>query len=238
MQDSNKDRRELLMMKQDPEKYEDNCFRAAKEKYAKPVTKADDFFYCFKWVLLLVGVAAVLVIFVVLQAKNVGTEDLRVVLVSCDHPFAEYEKPLKEILEKHCPDANSNGKADIGVQTVDLTTRGTGDEYDTAESEKLIGELQEATAQMLISDEEFYDYANSGSDDEGDFFVDLSGEFPEEVLFKGCGLRVGKLLKAPALPDNLIIYIRAELPGLNNTKQAEECRTRALEVIRAFNNGG
>ncbi len=238
MQDSNKDRRELLMMKQDPEKYEDNCFRAAKEKYAKPVTKADDFFYCFKWVLLLAGVAAVLVIFVVLQSKNVETEDLRVLLISCDHPFGEYEEPLKGILGKRCPDVNGNGKADIAVQTVDLTTRGTGDESDIAESEKLVDELRGADAQMVISDEEFYDYANSGSGDEGDFFVDLSGEFPEEVLFKGCGLRVGKLLKDSALPDNLIIYVRAELPGLNNTKQAEECRTRALEIIRAFNSGG
>lgn len=236
MQDSNKDRRELLMIKQDPDKFEDNCFRAAKEKYAKPFSKVDNFFYYFKWILLIGGIAAVLVIFMVMQTTSGEAEDIHVVLVSYDHPFGEYEEPLKGVLEKYCPDADGNGEVYVGVRTVDLTTRAKGNEYDIAESEKFADELRKGSAQMMISDEEFYDYAVSGDDGQS-VFVDLSDIFPEEVLFRGCGLRVGKLLKDAALPDNLIIYVRAALPEFNNSKQAEEFRTRALEVLRAFNGG-
>ncbi len=238
MEDSNKERRELLMMKQNPEGYEDNCFRAAKEKYMKPFSRVENFFYYFKWILIIGGVAAVLVIFMVIQAASREKEDLHVVLISYDHLFVEYEKPLKEVLEKYCSDIDGNGAVYVGVRTVDMTTRDMGSQYNIAESEKFFGELREESAQMMISDEEFYDYANAGSDDGENVFVDLSDIFPKEVLFKGCGLRAGMVFKDAAFPDDLIIYVRAALPEFNNSKGAEECRTRALEVIRAFNSGG
>lgn len=226
------------MMKQDPEKFEDNCFRAAKEKYMKPFSRVENFFYYFKWILLIGGISAALVVFLVIQTVSREKEDMHVVLISYDHMFAEYKNPLKEVLEKYCSDVDGNGEVYVGVQTIDLTTREMGTQYDIVEGEKFNGELRTDLTQMMISDEEFYDFANSGSDDGENVFVDLSGEFPEEMLYKGCGIRVGKVLKDASLPDNLIIYVCSALPGFNNSKQAEECRTQALEVIRALNSGG
>lgn len=238
MEDNNKDRRELAMLKQNSEGYEDsdNAFRAAKEKYMRPLTRLDNFFYYFKWILLIGAVAAVLVIFMVIQATSRETEDMRVVLVSYDHGFADYEDPLKNALEKVCADYNKDGEVYVLVRTVDLTTREFTDQYAVTESEKLSTEMRAGVAQMVISDEEFYDFANIGGNDYN-VFVELSGIFPEEALYKGYGVRVSSVLPGASLPDNLIIYVRAALPKFNNSQKAEGYRAEALEVLQALKKG-
>lgn len=224
------------MLKQSSEGYEDsgNAFRAAKEKYMRPLTRLDNFLYYFKWILLIGAVAAVLVIFIVIQAVDNESEDLRVVLMSYDHPFGEYEDQLRDVLTKNCADYNKDGEVNVMVRSIDLTTRDFTDEYVVTESEKFAVELRKEASQIIISDEEFYDYGNEGRAEGENAFVDLSGELPEEALYKGHGVRVSRLLPDAALPDNLIIYVRAALPDFNNSQKAEGYRAEALEVLRAL----
>ena len=235
MEDNNKDRRELARLKQDPDGYEDNgsVFRTAKEQYMRPLTRLDNFFYYSKWILLIGAVAAVMVIFMVIQSNTREAEDMRVVLVSYDHSLVDYEEPLKNALEKACPDYSKDGEAYVLVRTVDLTTREFTDQYAVTESEKLSSEMRAGVAQMVISDEEFYDFANIGSG-ENNVFVKLSGMFPEEALYKEYGVRADKLMPGALFPENLIIYVRAALPEFNNSKKAEGYRSEALEVLRAL----
>ena len=238
MEDNNKDRRELLLLKQNPEGYEDNVFRTAKEKYMRPLSRVENFFYYFKWILLIGGLAAVLAVFLVIQITSRDSEDMRVVLVSYDHAFSEYADSLKAALEGKCPDVNGDGKVYVEVCAVNLTTRSIGSQYEIAESEKLTIEVRRETSQIFISDEEFYDYGNEGAADGENVFVDLSGEFPQESLYKNCGVRVSKLLPNSGFSDDLIMYVRSALPNFNNSQTAAECRERALEVIRALKNSG
>lgn len=238
MEDNNKDRRELLLIKQNPEGYEDNAFREAKEKYMRPLTKADNFFYYFKWILLIGGLAAVLIVFMVFQTVNRESEDIRVMLISYDHVIAQYEEPLKNALEKVCPDNNGDGEIYAQLYPIDLTTRADGLQYDLAESEKLTGELRRPSSQMIVSDEEFYDYAISGADG-AELLVDFSGKFPEEMLaFDGRGIKASKLLPDAGLPDNIIIYVRSELSGFDDPKDGAQYRDLAEEVLLKLKNGG
>lgn len=237
MEDNNKDRRELLLIKQNPEGYEDNCFRAAKEKYMRPMSKVENFFYYFKWILLIGGAAAVLVVFMVHQTVSREREDIRVMLVSYEHALAQYEEPLKTALERYCPDTNGDGEIYAQLYPIDLTTREQGLQYDLAESEKLTSEIRRASSQMVISDEEFYEYAIKGESGV-DSLLDLSGKFPEEMLFKGRGIRAAKLLPYAGLPDNIIIYIRAALSNSNNSDKAAEYRAQAEDILLKLKNGG
>lgn len=238
MEDNNKERRELLLLKQNSEGYEDNVFRDAKEKYMRPLSRVENFFYYFKWILLIGGLAAVLVIFLVIQISSRDSEDMRVVLVSYDHSFTEYADSLKSAFEGKCPDVNGDGKVYVEIRSVNLTTRSLGSQYEIAESEKFTFESRRETSQIFISDEEFYGYGNKGSAEGENVFVDLSGEFPQELLYKNYGVRVSGLLPSLGFPDNLIIYVRSALSDFNNSQTAAECRERALEVIRSLKNGG
>ncbi len=235
MEDNNKERRELAMLKQNSEGYEDNVFRAAKETYMRPLSRVENFFYYFKWILLIGGLAAALVIFMVIQMTSREPEDIRVVLVSYDHLFAEYEKPLEDILGQYCADVDGDGETNAEVITVDMMTRDIGSQYDIAENEKLTTELRRGVVQMVISDEEFYEFANTGSDAQN-VFVDLSDEFPAEMLYMSCGVRACMVLTDAGLPENMIIYVRAELPDFNNSKSAADNRALALDVLRAMKN--
>lgn len=238
MEDNNKERRELLMIKQNPETYkEENVFRAAKEKYMKPITSLDNFFYYAKWLLLIGAIVAALIVFLVIQTTSRESEDLRIALVSYDHPLAEYSDTLKAALEELCPDYNRDGGIYVTLREIDLTDRDNLSQYSMSESEKLASEMRRGTVQMVISDEEFYDYANTGSDPGQNVFVDMSEEFPEESLYKGCGIRVSAVLPeniTQELPDNLIIYLRAALPKSNNSEKAAQYRDEALKVIRSL----
>lgn len=238
MEDNNKDRRELLLIKQNPEGYEDNAFREAKEKYMRPLTKVDNFLYYFKWILLIGGAAALLVVFMVFQTVNLEAEDIRVMLISYDRAITQYEEPLKNILERVCPDTNGDGEIFAQLYPIDLTTREEGLQYDLAESEKLTGGLRRPSSQMIISDVGFYDYAITGTHGR-DLLVDFSGKFPEEMLaFGGRGIKASRLLPEAGLPDDIIIYVRSELSGFDAPKDGEKYRALAEEVLLKLKNGG
>lgn len=238
MEDNNKDRRELLLIKQNPEGYEDNAFRAAKEKYMRPMSKAENFFYYFKWILFIGGLAALLIAFMIYQTVSREAEDIRVMLISYDHNVSPYSDTLKSALERVCPDDNGDGEIYAQLYGIDLTTREQGLQYDLAESEKLTSELRRASSQMIISDEEFYAYATSASHG-ADLLIDFSGDFPAEMLaFGGKGIRAAKLLPDAGLPDNMIIYIRSELSGYDDPKESAKYRALARDVLLKLKNGG
>lgn len=235
MEDNNKDRRELLIVKQNPEAYRDNVFRDAKEKYAKQRTKLDDFLYYAKWLIIIGGIAAVLLVFLILQTTSREAEDIRIALVSYDHPFGEYNETLSSLLEKYTPDFDGNGKITVELREIDLTTRDTTDQYSLSESEKLTTEMRRGVIQAVISDEGFYEFANTGTDKDNNVFLDMTSEFPEFALYKGCGIRLSSVLSQnDELPDNLILYIRAELPDYNNSKKAAQYRSEAMTLVRAI----
>lgn len=236
MEDNNKDRRELLMVKQNPDLYRDNVFRDAKEKYAKPRTKFDDFLYYAKWLLLIGGIAVLLLVFLIIQTVSRDAEDIRIALVSYDHPFGEYSETLEALLEKYTPDFDKDGEISVMLREIDLTTRDVTDQYSLSESEKLTSEMRRGVIQAVISDEEFYGFANSGTEDNS-IFLDMSSDFPEFALYKNCGIRLRYAFPydnetAMALPDDLILYIRAELPDYNNSAKAAQYRSEALTMVK------
>ena len=242
MEDNNKDydsRRELLMVKQNPETYRDNVFREAKEKYAKQRTKLDDFFYYAKWILIIGGIAVVLLVFLIIQTTSREAEDIRIALVSYDHPFGGYNETLGSLLENYTPDFDRNGKITVELRDIDLTERETLSQYSISESEKLTTEMRRGVIQAVISDEEFYEFANMGMDDNNNVFLDMTSEFPEFALYRNCGIRLRYALPpdndtAMQLPENLILYIRAELPDYNNSGKAAQYRSEALTMVRAI----
>lgn len=237
MEDNNKDRRELLMVKQNPEAYRNNVFRDAKEKYAKQRTKLNDFFYYAKWLLLIGGIAVVLLVFLIIQTVSRGGEDIRIALVSYDHPFGEYSETLKSLLENYTPDFDKDGEISVVLREIDLTTRDTTDQYSLSESEKLTTEMRRGVIQAVISDEEFYEFANNGMENNNNVFLDMTSEFPQFALYQNCGIRLRYALPhdnetAMQLPDDLILYIRAELPDYNNSGKAAQYRNEALTMVR------
>lgn len=244
MEDNNKDhdsRRELLLLKQDQSGHQDSVFREAKAKYAKQRTKLDDFLYYAKWILIIGGIAALLLVFLIIQTVSRDDEDIRIALVSYDRHIEEYGETLKSLLGNYTPDYDNNGEISVVLRTIDLTERDMLSQYSMSESEKLTTEMRRGVVQAVISDEAFYEFANSGinenNENGGNVFVDMSTQFPEFALYKGCGIRLKYTLTpggelAGQLPEDLILYIRAELPDFNNSQKAAQYRNEALTVVK------
>ena len=219
----------------------------------------ENFFYHYKWRLIGIIFTVVLLTFMTIQAVTREKKDLYVLAISTTGSSGIYAKThdIEVALERYCPDFDGNGKVHVGVNFIDLSTEGGYSEYTDAQNEKFSAELFSGDSQLYLTDEGIITLINriaaSGETEEAaaeeadgqiiQFFTDFSGEYPDAVLYDGCGLQLNTTgfvdeARWKSCPDTVGLYLRDTFENMmgNNEKTAEQ-RERARIVYENIING-
>ena len=210
--------------------------------------KLSNFFYHNKAFILLGVFFAFVITVLVVQLVTKEKDDLYVLAIAFDEnsEIGWRIEDLTNALERYCPDFDGNGKVNVTINYIDLTSEEVVSQYDQAQEMKYTLEFMTASAQLIISDEELIDWVGDGSDNSLDYrkvFVDQTDQCSEDMLFSGVGVRVNRTDFAEAArwqtcPDNVLIFVRDELNnGTGSVKTNAKIRERAVTVLRNIFDG-
>lgn len=222
--------------------------------YEKPKgwKAVENFFYHYKWMLGISVFAVALVTILIVQTLTREKSDLYVLLIANSSSSGLYVKAddIETALERYCPDFDGNGTVHIAVNYIDLINKGVMSEYNDAQQSKFSAELFTGDSQLYLTDTGIISLINdvSGKDTPAEpettaeetlqieFFVDFSGEYPDAVLYQGCGLQLNATgfideARWQGCPDSVGLYLRDEFENMTgNNKDAIEQRRRARIV--------
>ncbi len=239
-----REKRELLKLKQgiveDSEIIEVDVPQEIPELHG--MKKVENFFYHYKWPVIVGTIVALFVGYMIYDTVTKEKNDLYVLAVSTTNKSGIYVKQfdIEEALERYCPDFDGNGYVHVGVNFINLSTENGVNQYTDADSYKFSSEVITGDSQLYLTDEGIVEViANMANDDELQFFLDLSEEYPDQSLHDGMGLQMNtttfpEAARWSSCPDIVGLYVRGEYKDMTgNTEEAKIQRERALEV---FNN--
>lgn len=243
MEDNNKDRRELLKLKQglteSGELPEDDIHRRPKELHGAEKVKNE--IYHLGWILpVLIGVAA-LIIFMIVQIASRPKEDLRVTVIAAAEnselfKFSDNTDSVKTALEKCCADYDGNGKVYVNTIYIDLSETADDLQYLDIQFSKF-NEAIIGKSMLILADPELLDKINEAYENSISAFADLSDELPEDRLYSGCGALISGTPFAEEIGiDSAVLFIRDEL-GNGREKSAAQYKDRAAEVLNNIVSG-
>lgn len=240
-QEKLREKRELLKLKQGlieesdvVEDYE------ISHDYEKPTgaKSVENFFYHYKWHVIGITFAVVMIGIMVIQTITREKSDLYVLAVSTQNASSIYVKQtdIENALEQYCPDFDGNGYVHVGINFINLSVEGGVTEYSDAESYKFNAELFTGDSQLFLADNGILDTIYAIADGEIEFFIDFSDRYPDETFFEGQGLQLNTTeFKTSArwtdCPDMVGLYVRDDFDGMTgDADEITEQRRRALEV--------
>ena len=230
-------------------------------KYEKPKgwKAVENFFYHYKWRLIGSIFAVALISFMVVQTVTRQKNALYVLVIANSSSDGFYAKTadIEVALERYCPDFDGNGYVHVGVNYIDLSSRGGMSEYSDAQLDKFSAELFTGDSQLFLSDRQIINLINSYTDTSdnvaeeiteesataevpmhSEFFRDLSEEFPDAVLYQNVGVQLNSTgftdqAKWKSCPDTIGLYLRNEFQTdmTGNGDRAKEQRRRAEIVL-------
>ena len=230
-------------------------------KYEKPKgwKAVENFFYHYKWRLIGSIFAVALISFMVVQTVTRQKNDLYVLIIANSSSDGFYAKTadIEVALERYCPDFDGNGYVHVGVNYIDLSSKGGMSEYSDAQLDKFSAELFTGDSQLFLSDRQIINLINSYTDTSdnvaeevteesataevpmhSEFFRDLSEEFPDAVLYQNVGVQLNSTgftdqAKWKSCPDTIGLYLRNEFQTdmTGNSDRAKEQRRRAEIVL-------
>ncbi len=187
--------------------------------------KLSNIWYHFKWAIISVALAAVVISVCIAQCASRIDYDMKIVVYSESAYIPdELNNLMAEYIEKICPDINGNGKTDIQVINCSYSDKSTNAQNQILAKTKLQTSLAaEDSAFIYITDEKGLDYLNQIA--EGVFHgesVKLDGDF-----YDYCNKN--DLMK---LPDSLYISCR-EIEGaaIGKSKNAKKIFDASQEVM-------
>ena len=256
-----REKAELLKLRQGLVEESSEIPEAAPPKHEKPTgwKAVENFIYHYKWLLALAAFLAFVLIFLTVQTLTREKRDLYVLLISNDSSGGIYSKTrdIETALERYCPDFDENGYVHVAVNYIDLSSKGVMSEYTDAQQSKFSAELFTGDSQLYLTDKGIIALINEFADSTGSitateeaaeeastaeealhiqFFTDFTGEYPDAVLYQGCGLQLnttGFINEArwQSCPDTVGLYLREEFENMTgNDKDAVEQRRRARIV--------
>ena len=251
-----REKAELLKLKQGIIEESEEFPEEGEPVYEKPTgwKAVENFFYHYKW--RVIGIAFTLVLLTILTVQLVTREkrDLYVLAISNSNSSGIYAKTkdIETALERYCPDFDGNGYVHVAVNFINLSTENGLSEYYDSNNLKFSSELMAGDSQMYLTDTGIIPLINSiatngtseaGTDEEEDahllvqFFSDMSEEYPDAVLYDGCGLQLNttsfiKEARWKSCPDTVGLYIREDFSSnmTGNDDDAKEQRRRAKIV--------
>jgi hypothetical protein len=231
------DKRELLKLKQGIiGEGESEIANVEKRVFEKPRGKAAaaNFFYHYKIHLVVALFFTVVIAFLVYDVLTKEKGDIRILtLASADETavaLAYKKQALEEAFEIYIPDFDGNKYVHAENFYIDLTKEGRDGNAYYGNSVKLISEIQDGTAYILVGDMEIFEEITRETTLES-FFVNLGEIYPDNPNIDGFFYKVkGTPLAAEAnmfasCPEDLYIAVR------KNPRGKEENRARALAVV-------
>ncbi|MBD5116906.1 MAG: hypothetical protein HDS99_03270 [Bacteroidales bacterium] len=244
----NDDKRELLKLKQglitESEIIKEEAAVADKAHYeVKGVRKKiANFFYHYKWHLIIILFFAVIIFFLTYSIVSKEKADIRTLI------FAESEEvsgslyykshDLELALEQYTHDFDENGNVHVEVYYIDMNPRQDGT-YHSINQTKLMSEVGMATAQLYIADRAQLETI-LGDQDESKGFEDLSALYPDDpqvtdkYYYKVKGSAFAEAaMYLESCPDDLYIAVRSnEFSGYAKLDEGtKENHRRALETL-------
>ncbi len=240
------DKRELLKLKQG----------LIKESEAIPVDvkpektelhgwkKVTNFFYHYKWHVIVSVFFAVVIGFFVYDLVKKETGDIRVLVITKDNAVANnviYKtKDFELAFEKYCPDFDDSGYVHVDVYNIDLSENAD-PEYMRAQVTKAMGEISFAEAQLYILDTPALESITNDGNTDG--FVNLEELYPDcenadGVFYHIKGSEFAAMSNyVESCPEDLFFVIRRTTEVTANKERAEKAQKRALEVFDNIVNG-
>lgn len=244
----NDDKRELLKLKQgiiaesDTIKEEGAAADKAQYEVKGAGKKLSNFFYHYKWHVIIIGFFAAVVAFMVYSTVSMDKGDIRVLLFSEDPDIAYsmYYKThdIELALEKYTPNFDNNKYVHVDVFCMDMSPAQDFNYYYSNQT-KLYSEINLGVAQIFIADREQLQ-AILGDQPESSGFVDLSALYPDDghivdkyyYQVKGSPF-ADTAMYMESCPENMYIAIKNEnFNGFtSNSEERQENNRRALEVF-------
>lgn len=232
------DKRELLKLKQGLIE-ESKLIREEKPQYEKPkgFKRIVNFFYHYKWHVVVVVFFAVVIGFMVYDLVKKEDGDIRVLLVTKDKQISnEITYKVKDIelaLEKYCPDFDDSGYVHVEVYNIDLCPNGQS-EYELSQVSKVMSELMLGEAQMFIVDSAAFESITSGNEST---FVELSELYPDceqvdGIYYKIKGSGLATMAKyEEACPEDLYIVLPSKINASSDTEKAKLAQESCRDVM-------
>lgn len=228
-------------------------------KYEKPTgwKAVENFFYHYKWRVICITFAVVLITILVLQTVTQEKKDLYVLVIANSSADGFYVKTsdIETALERYCPDFDENGYVHVGVNYIDLSSTNGMSQYNDAQRDRFSAELYTGDSQLFLSDRQIINLINRYTDTSdnvtaeavnltaeeplhSEFFRDLSEQYPDVVLYQDVGVQLnctGFIDQArwQSCPDAVGLYLRDEFQTdmTGNGDRAKEQRRRAEIVL-------
>lgn len=207
--------------------------------------KVENFFYHYKWRVIVLTVVAFFVGIMVCQTVFKERNDLYVLVVSTTNQSGLYVKTddIEKALERYCPDFDGNGYVHVGVNSINLSTETGISDFTDSEQLKFTSEISTGDSQMYLADEGIVALMDEMGKGEIQYFNIFSEQYPDAPLYKGQGLQLNTtqftdFARWASCPDTVGVYVRGEYPNMvGNDAEAQEQRRRAMEVFDNIVNG-
>lgn len=241
------DKRELLKLKQGLIEESETIYEEEKrpEKYEIHGGKAkvSNFFYHYKWHVIVIAFFAVVLGFLIYTTVTKEKHDIRVLLTANDRSVASsmyYKTEKVELaLEQYCPDFDKNGNVHAEVYFIDMVNDQNNATYYMSNQAKLFGEISVAEAHIYIANRDLIEKEFIGNNEYGDVLVNLAELYPDdpnivdEYFYKVKGTAFSDAAKyVETCPEDMYIVIRGNFDGMKKLSGNElEQHERALEVF-------
>lgn len=199
----------------------------------------ENFIYHYKWIMLVVLFAAIIIGYMIYETVTREREDIYVLAIQTTSKSGMLTKrtDIEEALEKYCPDFDGNGYVHVGINFLDLNTENGYTELNEAATYKLSAEIITGDSQLYICDTGIMDLLSHTEAEGVEFFIKLAQEYPDSVFNDEKGLRLNTTqwkteARWETCPDIVGLYVRDEFEDMTgNGKAAKEQRERALIVL-------
>lgn len=163
--------------------------------------KIANFFYYYKWVILIAVVGAVLAVSFIVAIVTAEKPDIEVLLIGTyrDSDYAVRATQVEEALEQFCPDFNGDGNVHVGVLAIDLGSEPADGQYYMTQTMMFDLEL-EGERCLVISDDGLVDYMLERTATKPEVFMPIRGELSVPVAETALG---GVLEE---FPENAYLY--------------------------------
>ncbi len=207
--------------------------------------KVENFFYHYKWHVVGISFAVLLIGFMTIQTIMREKNDLYVLIISTTNDTGLYAKcdDIEKALERYCPDYDNNGYVHVGVNFINLSPQIGNTQYYDAENMKYTSEIATGDSQMYIADTGIATMMYEMGKGEVQYFRVLSEQYPDATFCDGQGLQLNtteftELARWSTCPDKVGLYVRGEYEDMvANGEDAKEQRRRAMEVLDNIING-
>ncbi len=216
-----------------PDTENEAYLREKEEKEKAPVTleeKWNNFWYHYKWTVIVVSFAVIAGAFLVYQAVTREKYDTTLLLGTYTYYSDAQLKEITESFEKYMPDADKNGEVNVGIFQAKYIGENSDDEptgYEGSMHARIMSEITSGENCIFILEKELLDSLS-----EKGVFADLKElSITEENTFGIC-LKDSDLLSMKDFGetrDNLYIALRVYKEGTD--KEAYKAQTDALSKL-------